>query len=703
MSEANEIHGSNNLPVTKRGAPRTGLPPTPLGFGGSPGARSNSQSIGELVKPYRAKDFVTHAPDSNPAVPQSFGGVSSRSNFDFGEVHCMVQYDSVFWQRPGECMSYMPSDTAFVQEARCEKFTHLGASYYQSSDVVGYFYEDSDGTKVQFTNFILTIKELQHEISFEKEDNKEFYLVCLKSCSGRKYTIKVAKENWVDLLTQIERKCPECQVFVDVVSGCREKFKRLSGILLGQSHHPVKSLYKRWGWGEQLQDGRRVFYHGGRDDCISPKCLPDTVSHQTAETLKEAFQIFDVGPLNVMAPIVMYNLAAYTDALFTDAGYPLAHAMMLVGDSGFLKTAVSKVLVSPFDSLDERLYSIRGTEASFAVLHQKAFDDVLGVDDFNHEGTSAEVSQKLRLMRNLIRAYSDKTPRTKYSGQDSVRQYAIRGGCLFTGETAMTGQLKSSELRYVKIVFERCLDGPKLRKFQDNPRLVQVLYATFIRYLELHYVDLVEWIKSMFPTLREKIQISEHRMRDVYIQWKIVLSIFVRAISEHGVWKNQGEAVCWEENITSIFFSIISSQNAEAQVHEPYLRYLEEVFNLIGTGKIRLADNIEQYVQSISTYHGYHDQATSVVVLKKDDTYASVMAAFRERGDYLPIGINDVSRKLKEAGLSRCTDGCLFKAPSKIQGRPRMLALIIEQCNKKLIAMRGEEENGKNPCIESCL
>ena len=331
MDDVNEIHGSNSLPVTQRAVPRSRLPPKPLGFGGSPGTRSNNQNIGELVKPYQAKDFVTHAPASNSAVTHSFGGVSSRSNFDFGETQYMLQFVNAAWHHPGECtLSIAPSITS-IQESRCEKFTHLGASYYQSSDVVGYFYEDSDGAKVQFTNFTLTIKEMQREISFQNEDNKEFYLVGLKSCSGREYTIKVAKENWVDLLTQIERKCPECQVFVDVVSGCREKFKRLSGILLGQSHHTVKSLYKRWGWGEQLQDGRRVFYHGGRDDCISPKCLPDTVSQQTAETLKEAFQIFDVGPLNVMAPIVMYNLAAYTDALFTDAGYPLAHAMMLIG------------------------------------------------------------------------------------------------------------------------------------------------------------------------------------------------------------------------------------------------------------------------------------------------------------------------------------------------------------------------------------
>ena len=70
-------------------------------------------------------------------------------------------------------------------------------------------------------------------------------------------------------------------------------------------------------------------------------------------------------------------------------------------------------------------------------------------------------------------------------------------------------------------------------------------------------------------------------------------------------------------------------------------------------------------------------------MIKKDDAYKSIKDAFWNRNEALPISSDDVSKALKAQGLTKCDKGsCLKKAPSQIQGRPRMLALIVNNCEK---------------------
>ena len=79
------------------------------------------------------------------------------------------------------------------------------------------------------------------------------------------------------------------------------------------------------------------------------------------------------------------------------------------------------------------------------VMTEQCLDDVLVIDDFNLEGTRAEVLQKMKLMRGLIRGYSDKTPRTKYGGNDNIKQYKRY-------RTGYLAVIKKSDLSFIGIV-----------------------------------------------------------------------------------------------------------------------------------------------------------------------------------------------------------------------------------------------------------
>ena len=66
-------------------------------------------------------------------------------------------------------------------------------------------------------------------------------------------------------------------------------------------------------------------------------------------------------------------------------------------------------MFAPFVFTNDRLSTVRATEASLSVLHEIFYDDTLVIDDFNREGSEQEVRDKMRNIRALIRAYSDKT------------------------------------------------------------------------------------------------------------------------------------------------------------------------------------------------------------------------------------------------------------------------------------------------------
>ena len=132
-------------------------------------------------------------------------------------------------------------------------YVPLGASYYASNDTIGYFFDNEIGEKVQFTDFKLTFVEKQRHISFDANFS-DHYRILLTDALEEKHDLLVYHESLGDLYSTIEHKCPECQLFTDVVAGCREKFKRLVGILLKLQRPPLVLLYKRWGWGN-LENG----------------------------------------------------------------------------------------------------------------------------------------------------------------------------------------------------------------------------------------------------------------------------------------------------------------------------------------------------------------------------------------------------------------------------------------------------------------
>ena len=198
----------------------------------------------------------------------------------------------------------------------------------------GYYCTNKDGQWVRFTDFFITVEYREKLIAVDGSSSQN-YSICLTNDFGHKAKLSVPAESWTNLQNQIERQAPEFQIFTDEQRNAREKFKRLLSEILKHTQIPTKIVYAQWSWGLPLSDGTRRFLHGNLPDCNSDKLLPPPRELQDhRNTLVQAWNIINVGNHEVTVPIVLYCLASYADALFTDAGYPLAHCLMIVGESG---------------------------------------------------------------------------------------------------------------------------------------------------------------------------------------------------------------------------------------------------------------------------------------------------------------------------------------------------------------------------------
>ena len=587
-------------------------------------------------------------------------------------------------QAPLDVVALLPDEPKQISAPRLR---HVGASYYEGDD--GYYYLDHAGSYRRFTDFTIRILA-EEEVQTIDGDSTVFFQVKLRNDQGHTKSLRVPAEEWTELASKIERHATAFMVFHDEIHGAREKFKRLISVLLKESKVKKSFVRSSWGWGERLSDGARKFYHGGMDDCLSEKkLLPPVTDPQARQLLfQRALRVEKIGPPEVIRPLVLYSLGSYMDAIFTDAGFPLDFCLMLIGDSGLLKTSTAKELFAPAVPKSDRVFSLRGTAAAFNVLHERAFDDVLVADDFNLEGTPTEVRRKQALINDLKRAFSDKTPRAKYGGNHDIKKYAMRGGCVFTGETSLKGQIKSGELRYLKILFERKMDGEKLAYFQENPDVWLGFCGEFIRYIEKNYLRLLAFVKTAVIEGRARSTFTERRLTDDFIHLSVVASVLVEMLHEAGVYGEEA-ATAWISETDEVLRKIIEWQEENAQVQNPYVQYLVELWNLIGTGTAKIAGSLNEYLRAPREYIGYESEG--IYMIKKDDAYKSVKDAFWNRNEALPISSDDISKALKAQGLTKCDKGsCLKKAPSQIQGRPRMLALIIKNCEKFV------EESSKN-------
>lgn len=602
-----------------------------------------------------------------------------------GSTVAYGSYEFLYGEHQGAIKSTPLEPLLLKNESVDSAYENIGGDYYANDK--GYYHLNKKDDYVQMTDFKVRVIERRVSSNVNGTTNDEI-VFRLFDDSGWEYTTTIEYDKWASHLIGLIRSKVPTRI-LNLTELNLSHFEQLMAYVLKNSEFPTNYFVSHWGWGDRDSNLGRKFWHGGLKGCKTPKMLLPPIEDRIrrARLLREAFSFTEIAPRGVASVLVIYSCAAYTDAIFTDAGYFLSHGLMLIGSSGMLKTATVREVFNVFVSVNDRLTTVRSTEASLHVMTERAFDDTLVIDDFNREGSKQEVAQKTKNIQTLIRSYSDKSPRVKYGGNDDVKKYSIRGGLVITGETNMTGELKSGKLRYIKIPIEERFNGELLKKYQNNPKIMKFFFSEYIRFLEENYLKLVNFVSSNFDEYRIRFsELKEPRIIDAEVHLLMTAQIILEFLTENGV-LTEMEGNCWLTDFERNLRELLRNQSEEVETTAPHILYVKQVWELLTSGAIELAPNVDCYKSDLKRYIGYVDG--DLFMFKKDDLYRAVLNAYKNKDEYLTMGFDEVLKVLKDKGVSECNKGSnLRKASAKLSepnkgiGRPLMLALRKHICEK---------------------
>lgn len=631
----------------------------------------NQDEIKEVVVQY-------DAPQGNDGRMKNLPVIKS-STIAYGS------YEFLYQESQGAIKSIPLYPSILKNESVDPVYENIGGDYYATDK--GYYYLNKNKIYVQMTDFKICVIErrITYNVNGTQDDEIQFMIF---DDSGWECKTTIEYDKWsTHLIGWIRARAPTR--ILNLTEFSISYFEQLMTYVLKNSKFPTKYFVSHWGWGAWDPNSGRKFWHGGLEGCKSSKILTPHMDEQKRRIiiLREALNFTEIGPrANVL---LVYSCASYTDAIYTDAGHFLSHCIMVIGSSGMLKTATVRELFNVFTKYQDRITSVRSTEASLHVMTEKAYDDTLVIDDFNREGSKYEIAQKTKNIQTLVRSYSEKVSRSKYGGNDNVKQYAIRGGLVITGETNMTGELKSGKLRYLKLVIAEKFNGELLKKYQKNPTIMPFFFSEYIRFLQANYLGLMDFVIKRFDAYREQFcELREPRIIDAGVHLKMTTQIMLEWLKSTEVLTAQ-ECNLWLDNFERILFELLQSQSKEVQTEDPCILYVKQIFELLNAGTIELAPNVEAYKLERKKYIGYVDG--DLLMFEKDNLYREVVNACRAKDEYLTMSSDEVLKVLKEKGISACNTGSnLRKASSKLSdpkkgiSRPLMLALRRYVCEQIL-------------------
>lgn len=532
---------------------------------------------------------------------------------------------------------------------------------------------------IDFTNYTVQIKKKTKVIHRDQSCTCTWTIqVCSQNGIYVDLTIEDNEYNSLDKI--IAKRCPGLNILNDKFSKAGPAFKRILSYLISQSI-PTTTIHDYFGW-DKDEKGNHIFFHGDRPDCTSEKIFPPFDKSSTSwSKVSYALNIFKIADKSIIYPLFLYQAAAFMDALLSEADHPLQHCMMAIAKTGSFKSSLFKVIFDPFTAMEKKLKNVNSTQASFKVLHEEAYDDVLIVDDFNTEGQKAAVQKRKDTINYLIGAYGDKTDVHTWKNCNETQTYPLRGGCVITSEEQLNSIL-SRELRYVKVEFTNTINKAILTDFQNNPTLIPTFWAGFILYLEANYIDIVHYISTQFDVLRNDEclnQIRKSRLKDNAIHLIIAAYFINKYIYCMEIFKQENSQNLFDDMKNTII-DLIKKQDHDSSIYTPELRFLNAVYDCIAQGSLKIANDEDQYNQNPSYYAGYKNG--NIEMLFEQKVFPVVQRYYTSLNTPFNDNQKAVLKELKRLNLIDAKEGYLIRSSSRIKGRPRLIGLRSEECHR---------------------
>ena len=262
-----------------------------------------------------------------------------------------------------------------------------------------------------------------------------------------------------------------------------------------------------------------------------------------------------------MQAVLSYVLASFLHSVFEDAGFPMKHALFIVGPRGSKKTSVAQCFTQLGDDRRTVRFNFTATESGIQYNLQHYADRVMLIDDLAPSTDYSDKKRKEKMLESILRLCGDSGERVintafMKTGAEQI-DYRVRGGIVITGEYFYGTGSESSIARAVVVNLEKdSVENTLLSHFQTNPEIIESLIFRFLKFVGLNYDQTIYTIRSTMEQIRGSsvnYHFSNARYVDYLGQYMTIANILQGLFAAEGnVFDGNAFLADFHNNITEL-------------------------------------------------------------------------------------------------------------------------------------------------------
>lgn len=296
--------------------------------------------------------------------------------------------------------------------------------------------------------------------------------------------------------------------------------------------------------------------------------------------------------------LVAHTVAGITRAAFKEVGFTPCAVLVILGQTGMLKSHYVSHLVQLYNRSDEiRAVTRFNSTNRFIEDVLDEYAECSAVLDDLHTAEARSIKRTNETTaEEIIRRIADDTGRGRKEGKALV-QKKFRGNVVFIGEYTIGKE--STIPRALVAELTKAPDGRVLDEFQRHqPLLVSTFYSLFIQWYVNHFREICGVIDRDLTEFRSQTANSEThgRLKDTYFYLQAAYKIFLEFCVDSEFCGEQ-DALDEYNEFVEILYGLIQAQQARfrPEKRDCEQNYLGAIQYLYQQKRFRLADSKEQF------------------------------------------------------------------------------------------------------------
>lgn len=489
----------------------------------------------------------------------------------------------------------------------------------------------------------------------------------------------------------VRQKYPQLYYDPDLNSAPRYISTALSIMMSGM---PEKNIMHFYGWSNF--NGRMIYLNDNIDEnplfkSESGKGLLFDPNMYRGDALLHAFRMLKLSKnINKTLPLFLTTHLGVMYSFFELAGYAPRFVLFLRGETGSLKTSISKVFFRFLaDGNNEIPANFNDTMTALEIKMGQTKDEVFLVDDFRPSSMNSELVRMQANLEKLIRFYGDGIGKGRGNISLELRkEFKPHSMCAVTGEY-IHGTASSLQRLLIVSVDKNTYDRELLKFYQDNPWLLSTHINFFITYLSQNAQKIIKYISDKFIEKRMYYTgyLTSKRLVDTAVCMdltaEIILLFYANSCKLVHPMDVPVQLEIWKKSILDfVRESEILSNN-----REPVDMFCTAIAEIARNDILKIPPSKELFGEKIDYALGYYDYGARKLYLKPEESYTEAVQYWSRQGVPFTIKERSLRKMLLVSGLllgSIDGDSKKTSTPVFINGKTtRMLEFNLTKLSEK--------------------